>query len=51
MIAEQTPIVVSGKEIEVACDSAVAGKWVIIQSLDTGAEKTLHRGSRNRSLW
>jgi len=35
----QNPIIVAGNEIEVACDSAVDGKWVIIQSLDTGAEK------------
>jgi len=37
--AEQTPIVVAGNEIEVVCDSAVADQWVIIQSLDTRAEK------------
>jgi len=37
--AAQNPIVVAGNEIEVACDSAVADQWVIIQSLDTGAEK------------
>ena len=39
MIAEQNPIVVAGNEIEVACDSAVSNQWVIIQSLDTAAEK------------
>jgi len=39
MIAEQNPIVVAGNEIEVACDSAVSNQWVIIQSVDTGAEK------------
>jgi len=37
--AEQNPIIVAENEIEVACDSAVDGQWVIIQSLDTGAEK------------
>jgi len=39
MIAEQNPTVVAGNEIEVACDSAISNQWVIIQSLDTGAEK------------
>jgi len=37
--AAQNPTVVAGNEIEVVCDSAVADQWVIIQSLDTGAEK------------
>jgi len=35
----QNPIVVAGDEVEVACDSAITGGWVIIQSLDTGVEK------------
>jgi len=38
-VATQTPIIVLGNEIEVVCDVAIDGLWVIIQSLDTGAEK------------
>ena len=36
---EQNPIVVAGNEVEVACDVGIDGQWLIIQSLDTGAEK------------
>ena len=36
---EQNPIVVAGNEVEVACDMGIMGQWLIIQSLDTGAEK------------
>jgi len=38
-VAAQTPIVVAGNEVEVACDAGIMGQWLIIQSLDTGAEK------------
>jgi len=38
-VAAQTPIVAAGNEIEVVCDTPIDGRWVIIQSLDTGAEK------------
>jgi len=38
-VAAQTPIVAAGTEVEVACDAGIMGQWLIIQSLDTGAEK------------
>jgi len=38
-MAAHNPIVVAGNEIEVVCDTATIGRWVIIQSLDTGVEK------------
>ena len=39
MNSVQSPIVVAGNEVEVACDAGIMGQWLIIQSLDTGAEK------------
>ena len=37
--AEQNPTIVPGNVIKVVCDAAIMGRWVIIQSLDTVAEK------------
>jgi len=38
-VAAQNPTIVPGNVIKVVCDTAIIGRWVIIQSLDTGAEK------------